>query len=221
MTYKFIRFQMKKRKYFNSVIGIVILLFIFSGCTVDGFKKKEIALITSKDAGTVFRLLTISDKNDSLFLRQNARKIGKEDVTSSYMERLKSRMLITVTDSLNPGVGIAAPQVGVGIQMVYVQRLDKEGEPFEVYFNPKIEEFSDSINSGLEGCLSIPGYRGKVDRSHNITLTYIDSAGEKKREDISGFVAVIFQHEIDHLNGVLYYDHVYGGFQSLTKVEGN
>jgi peptide deformylase len=212
---------MEKRNFFKSGVVIVILLSTIIGCTLDGFKRKEIALIKSKDSGSVLSLLTINDKNDSLFLRQKARKISKVDVVSPYMEQLKSRMLKTVTDTLNPGVGIAAPQVGIGIQLVCIQRIDKKGEPFEVFFNPKIEQFGDSINSGLEGCLSVPGYRGKVDRSHNIELTYLDSTGKKQKETINGFTAVIFQHEIDHLNGILYYDHVFGGFNSLVKVEGN
>jgi peptide deformylase len=212
---------MEKRKYFKSVIVLVILLFAIIGCTIDGFKKQEIAKIMSKDEGSVLSLLTINDQKDSLFLRQVARKISKVDVVSSYMERLKQRMLRTVTDSINRGVGIAAPQVGIGVQLICIQRFDKNGEPFEVYFNPRIEQYGDSINSGMEGCLSVPGYRGKVDRSHNIELSYLDSTGKKQKETVNGYTAVIFQHEIDHLNGILYFDHVYGGFKLLTKVEGN
>jgi len=73
----------------------------------------------------------------------------------------------------------------------------------------------------MEGCLSVPGYRGKVDRSHNIELSYLDSTGKKQKETVNGYTAVIFQHEIDHLNGILFFDRVYGGFNLLTKVEGN
>jgi hypothetical protein len=117
---------MKKRNLFKSVIVIVILLSIFTGCTIDGFKKQEIAKIMSKDAGSVLPLLTINNKKDSLFLRQITRKINKGDVVSVYMERLKSRMLKTVTDMLNPGVGLAARQVGIGIQLICIQRNDKK-----------------------------------------------------------------------------------------------
>jgi peptide deformylase len=174
--------------------------------------------IMSSDYNSILPLLTIGDISDSLFLRQEARKLKKATIVSSEMRQLKLRMLKTVCDSLNPGVGIAAPQVGIGVQMIYLQRLDKAGEPFEVYFNPRIEMYGDSINSGLEGCLSVPGYLGKVDRSHNIRLSYIDSTGNKQIETINGFTAVIFQHEIDHLNGILYFDHVYGGFHSLIPI---
>jgi len=90
---------MERRNFFKLIIVVVILLSTIIGCTIDGFKKEEIAKIMSKDAGSVFPLLTINDKNDSLILRHIARKISKGDVVSSYMEQLKSRMLKTVTDT--------------------------------------------------------------------------------------------------------------------------
>lgn len=210
---------MKKSCIFKMFIVAFICLSVAVSCTVDGFTKKEIARINSLGNGSVIPILTINEKSDSLFLRQKARKISKSEIGSSYVNLLKSQMIRIVTDSLNSGVGIAAPQVGIGIQMICVQRLDKEGEPFEIYFNPKIVMFGDSINSGNEGCLSVPGYRGKVDRSQNIEVAYLDSTGEKKKETVNGFTAVIFQHEIDHLKGVFYFDHVYGGFHSLTLVD--
>jgi peptide deformylase len=208
------------KSYFSKRIFIAIFfLSTFFSCTERGFNKQEMTRIMSSDANSVLPLFTIYDKSDSLFLRKEARKLKKATIVSSEMMQLKLRMLKTVLDSLNPGVGIAAPQVGIGVQMIYLQRLDKAGEPFEVYFNPKIEMYGDSINSGLEGCLSVPGFRGKVDRSHNISLSYTDSTGNKRTETINGFTAVIFQHEIDHLNGILYFDHVYGGYQSLIPTE--
>jgi len=191
----------------------------FVGCTKEGFNREEIKKITAKSESDKMELATIENKADSIFLRQEARKVAKRNITSKTMLLLKSRMLATVNDSLNPGVGIAAPQVGVSLKMILVQRFDKANEPFEVYFNPKIETLSDSINSGLEGCLSVPGYHGQVERSQNIEISYLDSAGNKCNEEISGFTAVIFQHEIDHLQGVLYFDHVFGGFHSLSSDE--
>jgi peptide deformylase len=106
-----------------------------------------------------------------------------------------------------------------------VQRLDKEGEPFEVYPNVRIVWASDSLAAGPEGCLSVPDRRGDVLRSQEIVIEYADltvtelsrhenrlkSRGCAKpvpmvRDTVSGFTAVIFQHEIDHLDGVLYID---------------
>jgi peptide deformylase len=194
-------------------------MIIFAGCTKDGFNRQEIITITEKSKSDKMKLATVNLQTDSIFLRREARKVAKRNITSKTMSLFKSRMLATVSDSLNPGVGIAAPQVGVSLKMILVQRLDKVNEPFEVYFNPKIERLSDSINSGLEGCLSVPGYHGKVERSQNIEISYLDSTGNKCKEEISGFTAVIFQHEIDHLLGILYFDHIYGGFNSLSPDE--
>jgi peptide deformylase len=210
------------RKRFFLIVGLVgfVCLSVFLSCTFDGFTKKEINRILSANTGSTIPLITINNKNDSLFLRKEARTISKRDIGSSSMEKLKSQMMQIVTDSLNQGVGIAAPQVGIGVQMIYVKRYDKEGEPFEVYFNPKIVMYGDSINSGIEGCLSVPGYHGKVDRSHNIKISYLDSMGKKQKETVNGFTAVIFQHEIDHLNGIIYFDKVYGGFSSLIPLDG-
>jgi peptide deformylase len=211
-----------RKSYSIKLVVIAIILFsTICGCTENGFRKNEISLIRSSGLNSTMPVFTINNKSDSLFLRQVARKVRKRDIDSSPMKQLRSRMLSTVKDTLNMGVGIAATQVGIGIQLIYVQRIDKDGEPFEAYFNPKIEIYGDSINSGPEGCLSVPGFRGKVDRSHNITLSYLDSLGKKQKETVNGFTAVIFQHETDHLNGVLFFDHVFGGFNSLTPAAEN
>ena len=208
---------MKKYRLF-----ILIWIFLIAGissCKTDGFKKIEIERIRSGGENAVMPLFTINEKRDSLLLRQIARKVRKRDIHSESLELLRRRMLATVNDSLNPGVGIAAPQVGISIQMIYVQRLDKPGEPFEIYYNPEIKYYSDTTALGREGCLSVPFYRGMVRRSQEIRLSYLDSLGHEKNEEINNFTAVIFQHEIDHINGVLYYDHVKGGFDALTKID--
>ncbi|MCF8360753.1 MAG: peptide deformylase [Prolixibacteraceae bacterium] len=210
---------MKSRNILLVVASVIVLLLGFSGCKTDGFSKDEVELITSDEANSAMRLYTIKEKSDSLLLRQEARNIRIKHIGSETLEHLKSRMFATMTDTLNPGVGIAAPQVGIGVKMIWAQRFDKPDEPFEVFYNPVITEYSDSINSGDEGCLSVPGYRGKVDRSQNITLVYLDSLGDKKTESISGFTAVILQHEVDHVNGILYYDRIHNGFDALTIAE--
>lgn len=212
----FYKIGIMKSGNIHVIAACCIVLLSLTGCTINGFNQKEIKIISGGGETDIMPLMTINNKADSLFLRNSARKVAKYNINSEKMQSLKKRMLATVLDSLNRGVGIAAPQVGVGIRMILVQRFDKENEPFEVYYNPKIEEYGDSINSGREGCLSIPGYRGQVNRSQNIKISYTDSLGDKRKETINGFEAVIFQHEIDHLNGVLYFDHVYGGFEALV-----
>jgi len=106
------------------------------------------------------------------------------------------------------GVGIAAPQVGLQRQIILVQRFDKANEPFEIYINPIIKSCSDEQKLGKEGCLSIPNYTAEVFRPIKIMLEYVDLDGKKHIEEISGFTSVIFQHEIDHLNGILFTDHL-------------
>lgn len=197
-----------------------LLLFGLQACKTDGFTKDEIRIIQSGDVNSVMPLYTINNVSDSLLLRQVARKIEKRNIKSANLEHLRLRMLATVTDSSNVGVGLAASQVGISVRMIYVQRFDKPGEPYEIYYNPVILEYGDSINSGREGCLSVPSYRGTVDRSQNIVLSYLDSLGNKQNEKINEFTAVIFQHEVDHINGVLYYDHIFDGFNSLALIEG-
>lgn len=202
-----------------SIIFSMLVILVFTHCRTDVLNEQEKQLIMSGSADEPMNLFTINVETDSLLLRQKARKIKNKEIGHDDIQLLKKRMLATVTDSTNVGVGIAAPQVGVSISMIYVQRFDKPNEPFEIYYNPVIIQYGDSINSGLEGCLSIPGFRGKVDRSQNIVVSYLDSLGKMQKETINDFTAVIFQHEIDHIEGVFYFDHIYNGFDALNKVE--
>lgn len=161
----------------------------------------------SADAG-IMPLYTIEHREDSLFLRQRAKELLAEDVTTETYRVLRSRMLATVNDTSNQGVGIAAPQVGVSKQMIAVQRLDKPGEPFEIYVNPNIIYYSKDSVWGREGCLSIPDRVDSLFRSRKIVLRFRDEhTFAWKQDTVNEFTARIFQHEIDHLNGVLYIDY--------------
>lgn len=152
------------------------------------------------------RLCRIGDRADSLFLRRKAAPLGAEELRSEYFRLLKQGMLLTVRDPADEGVGIAASQVGVSRRLIAVQRFDKPGEPFEFYLNPEIVESSAETAPGREGCLSIPGLAGTVVRAQRIVLRYRDERFAEKTETIDGFTAVIFQHETDHLDGILYTD---------------
>ena len=151
------------------------------------------------------RLWTIDNPGDSLFLRKQARKVTPDMMRSEEFRTLCQRMLLTVQDSTNPGVGIAAPQVGIPCRLIAVQRFDKPGEPFELYANPEILRYGEKKVASPEGCLSVPGRRGTVSRSDEIQLRYTDPQTEFSCEEtIKGFTAIIFQHETDHLDGTLY-----------------
>lgn len=175
-----------------------------AGCS-QGFSAAERETIRSGGEG-IMRVLTVDDRSDSLTLRRKSAPMVEGMERADDYETLRRRMLATVQDPENTGVGIAAPQVGILRRMIAVQRFDKPGEPFEIYLNPKIVEYSAETAPGHEGCLSIPDRSGEVKRTQRITLRYRDEQFAERLERISGFTAVIFQHEIDHLDGILYTD---------------
>ena len=157
--------------------------------------------------GTKMRLWTIDNAEDSIFLRQPSQPLTQADIQQPIFELLKERMLLTVTDPENEGVGIAAPQVGIGRQVVAVQRFDKPGQPFEFYVNPRLTYLSDEKQKGWEGCLSVPDQRGEVLRSKQVVVTFNHpTTFELQCDTVEGFTAIIFQHETDHLSGTLYID---------------
>ncbi len=169
------------------------------------FTESEISLVESADS--VMRVLTIADSLDLKVLRARSAGLSEADLRSETFGRLAGLMLSTVTSPEQDGVGIAAPQVGLNRRVVAVQRFDKEGEPFEVYPNIQIDSLYGEPVLGPEGCLSIPGKTGKVFRYPNVIVSYTDPGTmETVRDTVSGFTAVIFQHETDHLEGILYID---------------
>ncbi len=179
------------------------------------FTAEEKALINRSATGIetmvpegTMRVLTIADPADNAVLRASSSNLSKKALQSEDYASLCSLMVATVTHPSQDGVGIAGPQVGLNRRVVAVQRFDKEGEPFEVYPNISIVWASDSLEAGPEGCLSVPDRREDVMRSTEIEIEYADSSNgyETVRERVSGFTAVIFQHEIDHLDGILYID---------------
>ena len=177
-----------------------------------GFSSGELELLNGTDS--IMRVLTIQDSIDLAVLRAVSCDFSAKELMSEQFTKLGRRMVATVTHPSQDGVGIAGPQVGLNHRVVAVQRFDKEGEPFEVYANVRIVWMSDSLACGPEGCLSVPDRRGNVLRSQQIVIEYADLASlshscddiPMARDTVSGFTAVIFQHEIDHLEGVLYID---------------
>ena len=148
----------------------------------------------------IMYVLSVAEPEDSLQLREVCLPVSER--------MLQSKDYATVQDPENEGVGIAAPQVGVLRRMVAVQRFDKEGEPFEFFLNPEIVERIGEKQSGGEGCLSVPDMRGDVERWQKIRLRYHDEQFAEREEIIEGFTAVIFQHELDHLDGRLFIDYI-------------
>lgn len=175
---------------------------------LSSFNDEQIALIEKDDKDTPMRVWLITNTQDSLLLRSKSEDF-KFPEDEKYAQLLADKMLATVRDSSNMGVGIAAPQVGILKNLILVQRFDKKEEPFEAYYNPKITSFSKLKQPCLEGCLSIPNRMDTTrNRAYAILLEYDNIKGEHFTEMIEDFTAVIFQHEIDHLNGILFLDHL-------------
>jgi peptide deformylase len=152
-------------------------------------------------------------------LRAQARQLTFEEIISDEMQRLIRDMRETMGDA--PGVGLAAPQVGVALQLAVIEDREellsslpaqelaekkREPVPFHVIINPEITLLGDDRADFYEGCLSLSGFSAVVPRAHKVRVAYLDEQGEPQSVDASGWYARILQHEIDHLQGMLYID---------------
>ena len=105
------------------------------------------------------------------------------------------------------GVGLAAPQIGLGVRLIVVDPHDEVTAPFAL-FNPEVVAAGAETDKIEEGCLSIPGIRELVERPTTCVVDALDTEGRPVHVEAEGFLARILQHEIDHLNGVLFLDHL-------------
>jgi len=197
------------------------------------FTNAEKALIMNGDSSDTMRVLTIYKISngdtircveDSLILRSQSIDV-RPDSTDSILVRLIDRMYKSVIHPNHPGVGIAAPQVGINRNVIWVQRLDKLNDPFEVYLNPEIISYSSKeIIYNYDGCLSIPGLSGRTDRYSAVCVEYDKLDGSHHTEVVEGygytnFTSIIFQHEIDHLNGILFIDRLHDNTKLMSDKE--
>jgi peptide deformylase len=152
-------------------------------------------------------------------LRQQARALTPAEITGSEIRKLIESMRRTMYEA--PGVGLAAPQVGLPIQLaviedreeyhkdVAVEQLrerDRRPVPFHAIINPKIVEASKDQVEFYEGCLSLAGFSALVPRARRVRVEYLDEDGASTTVEATGWYARILQHEIDHLRGNLYID---------------
>ncbi|HNS50765.1 MAG TPA: peptide deformylase [Anaerolineae bacterium] len=152
----------------------------------------------------MLEIYTIEDPDQREVLRARAHRVPK---VTPRLVALAEEMLETMRQA--NGVGLAAPQVGVR-QRLFVAELpadEEEGLAAETYivFNPELVKRSGE-QVGIEGCLSIPGYVGEVARADQVTVKGTDEAGRPVRHKAEGYLARVFQHEMDHLDGILYTD---------------
>lgn len=146
------------------------------------------------------KILVVDNPNERRILRAKAKKVSRFD---AHLEHLVADMWETMREA--PGVGLAAPQVGESIRVLVAEYEENE----VALVNPEIIKRSEDEESGTEGCLSIPGYVGEgVMRSTAITVKARDPKGKEIRVRADGWFARILQHEIDHLDGVLYTDRI-------------
>lgn len=193
---------------------LIAALFLLASCGTAvklTMTSDEVRLIN--ESPDVMRILSVDDEADLAVLRCSSVNFNVADINTAEYQSLV-RKLVRTLESTEDGVGLAAPQVGINRRVVAVQRVDKEGEPIEVYPNIRIEEFRGEMEEGPEGCLSVPDKSGSVMRYRDITIVYTDVNSDRMdqpreiREDVSGFAAVIFQHEVDHLDGVIFTDKI-------------
>lgn len=146
-------------------------------------------------------------------LRRVAQPVELDDIGSDKMNTLLRDMEDTLHDS--GGIGLAAPQIDVDLRLAIIEIPggptrygDIEAMPLTVFFNPVIEALTTDREGYWEGCLSVPGLRGFVERPQHIRVNYIDANKEPAEIELQGFLATVMQHEFDHLDGRLYIDHI-------------
>lgn len=190
-------------------LGAFVLALAASCSGGKGFSAADKKIINS-NPDSLLHIYTIDNPDELEVLRARSANLSVRALQSEDFKLLAERMIRTVSDTTVGGVGLAAPQIGINKAVIAVQRVDKEGAPFEVYPNIRIITYSEEIDVSVEGCLSIPGKRDFVDRAVGIEIEYYSIPQKKMvRDTVRQFAAVIFQHEIDHLDGILYTDRVW------------
>jgi peptide deformylase len=137
-------------------------------------------------------------------LRARARAVGPAD--ADQVRRLAPRMLDAMYKA--PGIGLAAPQVGSGLRLVVIDLQRDEKPAPMVLVNPEILALSEELATREEGCLSLPGQYADVTRPARVKVRYHDLTGGRQEVEADGLLATCLQHEIDHLDGVLFVDHI-------------
>jgi peptide deformylase len=155
-------------------------------------------------------------------LRQQARPLTPAEIGSKEIQNLIESMRKTMNDA--PGVGLAAPQVGLSLQLAVIEdreeyhkdaaaeqlrERERRPVPFHAIINPRITEMSGDTVEFFEGCLSLPGFSALVPRARTVRVEFLNERGMKETLEASGWYARILQHEIDHLRGTLYIDRMH------------
>lgn len=160
-------------------------------------------------------ILTISKLGNPI-LRQKALPLTSGDIKKAAFQQLIDDMFETMYDE--PGIGLAAPQVGRSQQLVVMDCPGEGGFPKTVLINPTIRFYGPEQVEGWEGCLSVDGLRGRVTRPSTVRVTGLDRNANPVDFEASGLYAVCIQHELDHLLGKLFLDRM-TDFSTLTQMD--
>ena len=137
-------------------------------------------------------------------LRQVSKPVERVD---GPLRKLADDMLATMYDA--PGIGLAAIQIGEPLRMLVIDLAKEDETPApHVFINPEILSSADTRSVYEEGCLSLPDYYAEVERPATVRVKYLDRDGKLQETEAEGLMATCLQHEIDHLNGVLFIDHI-------------
>ncbi|HJP18472.1 MAG TPA: peptide deformylase [Nitrospinota bacterium] len=155
-------------------------------------------------------------------LRKTSDKVDIEKISSEEIQRLIDDMIETMREY--DGLGLAAPQVHQSLQISVIESEKNPRYPgapdidLTVLINPEITHMSEETVEGWESCLSVEDLRGKVSRSTELNVVAFNRAGEKIELEAKGFIAIVLQHEIDHLNGIVYLDRM-KDFKTLSHMK--
>lgn len=152
------------------------------------------------ETGDTLPILIVPDP----ILKARSRPVAEADMRQ--VRDLLPRMFTSMYRA--PGIGLAAPQVGVRLQFVIVDLMPDDKPNPMALINPEVVAQSDELATREEGCLSLPGQYADVTRPARVTVRYTDADGAKRQVEAEGLLAACLQHEIDHLDGVLFVDHL-------------
>ena len=166
----------------------------------DHVDRRPGATYLKPNMATVHPIVTLPDP----ILRKVAAPIERVDAD---LRRLMDDMFATMYDA--PGVGLAAPQIGISRRLIVMDptKDEEENQPLAMV-NPQLLQRSDELRVHEEGCLSIPDFTAEVERPARIRVSYLDRDGKTQETDLEGIWATVVQHEIDHLNGMLFIDYL-------------
>ena len=151
------------------------------------------------------------------------RAVEVENILADDCQQLIKQMMLTVSQA--GGVGIAAPQIHHSVRIFIMCSKPNERYPDAplmaptAIINPEVLHYSTEKVKGWEGCLSVPSMRGLVPRHTQITVRYFDQQGNEQQKELTGFIARIFQHEFDHLNGLTFIDQLESTKDLISEVE--